>query len=129
MNMKTKKLIKYFMVMATVSLFFAACKKKDVTSADTDTSGASDNVMAEGTFNDVSNISDQAAGGVLTSYLSAYTNGSENRGISSCANPVLTTSYNGPDTIQTITITFTPGCQCADGKYRSGTITVTWTGH
>lgn len=127
--MKTKKILKYFFVAAIIGVFFAACKKKDVTPADTDTSGASDNVMAEGTFNDVSNISDQAAGGVLTSYLSAYTNGSENRGISSCASVVRDSSYNGGNTIHTTTITFTAGCQCADGKFRSGIITVTWTGH
>ena len=122
--MKTKKLLKYFFIAAIIGVFFASCKKKDTaTTVDSDTSGASDNALAEGTFSDVSHISDQAAGGVLTSYLSTY-NTSSNRGIlSSCATITVDSAHHK------FTINFgTTPCLCHDGRYRSGVITVTYSG-
>ena len=120
--MKTKNLIKYFMVAALVSVIFAACKKRETTPdpVDNDTSGAVDNSLSEGTFNDVSNIADQGAAGSLSSYLSTN-NGSLERGVLSCATVV-------PDTANhKFTITFQGG-SCGDGKIRNGSIIVTYSG-
>ena len=124
MNMKTKKILKYFFVAAIIGVFFAACKKKDATAlVDSDTSGASDNALAEGTFSDVSHISDQAAGGVLTSYLSIYNNNSANRGVNTFPS-ITADSANHKFTINFGTVPYL----CHDGRYRSGVITVTYTG-
>ncbi|MCE9540860.1 MAG: hypothetical protein K8R85_16825, partial [Bacteroidetes bacterium] len=61
--MKTKKILKYLLVAITTGLVFTACIKKEDgrIGLDSDTSGATDNALAQGTFNDVSNISDQGA--------------------------------------------------------------------
>lgn len=126
--MKTKNLIKCLMVVATVSMIFTACKKKEETEApDTDTSSAADNAFAEGTFNDVSNISDQAAEGSLSSYLSAYNNGNEERGLLSACATITRDTVSVP---HTITVNFgTIPCLCGDGRYRSGIIVVSYSGH
>ncbi len=50
------------MVVATIGILFTSCKR-DNNEKDTDTSAASDNTLAEGTYNDVHNIADEASGG------------------------------------------------------------------
>lgn len=124
--METKNLFKYLMVVATVGVLFTACKKEKDEPVDKDTSGAADNALAEGSFNDASNISDQAAAGNLTSYLSAN-NGSDERGIlSSCATITHDTTTNP----RTIVVNFgTTNCLCGDGRYRRGIVNVSYSGH
>lgn len=127
--MQRKKILNYLMVVATVSVLFTACRKKedDRTAVDSDTSGAADNALAQGTFNDVSNISDQGAAGGLSSYLPTN-NGSEERGIlSNCTNVIITPTNNG--TAHTFTINFgTTDCLCGDGRYRRGAVMVSFSG-
>jgi len=128
--MKTKNLLKYLMVAATAGILFTACKKEEITPTpaivDNDTEGASDNALAESAFNDAGNISDQAASGGLTSYLSA-SNSSDERGIlSSCA----TITHDTTTSPRTIIIDFgTTNCLCSDGRYRRGIINVSYSGH
>jgi len=127
--MKTKQLLKYFMVAATIGLFFTACRKeKDEKPVvvDSDTGGAAENALAEGAFNDAGNISDQAAAGNLTSYLPANT-GTEERGLLSACATVTRDTVSNP---RTITVYFGPtNCLCGDGRYRRGTVNISYSGH
>lgn len=125
--MKTQNLTKYLMVVATVGVLFTACRKdKDEDPKDTDTTTALDNALAEGYFNDANNISDQAAAGNLSSYVSTNPNESNERSImSSCATIVHDTTTSP----RTITINFgTANCLCNDGRYRRGIVNVSYTG-
>ena len=127
--MKTKNLLKYFMVVAAVGMFFMGCKKeKDEKPAivDSDTEGAAENALAEGSFEDAGNISDQAAAGNLTSYLAPNNDSGERGLLSLCA----TITRDTVSTPRTITIDFgTSPCLCSDGRYRSGIINVSYSGH
>lgn len=132
--MKTKTMVKYLFVAATIGILFSSCKKKTDDTTDSDTSAASDNALAEGTYNDVHNISDQAYNNNVTSYSPVLS--SEDKGIcSSCVlSIVLDTTTNPVAGTHTMSITFgsgnaTTNCLCMDGRYRRGTINVTWTGH
>ncbi len=131
--MKTKSMVKYLFVAATVGILFSSCKKK-TDNTDNDTAAASDNALAEGTYNDVHNIADQAINNNVTSYSPVNTSGE--KGICSlCAFSILidTTTNPVPGT-HTMSITFGSGnnatvnCLCQDGRYRRGTINVTWSG-
>lgn len=129
--MKVKNLVKYLAVVATVGILFTACKKKTQDETDKDTSAAGDNALAEGTYNDVHNIADQAINMNLTSYMPVSSNGE--KGIcSSCVLSIVIDTTSGLS--HTMHITFgntvsTVNCLCADGRYRRGTINVTWQGH
>lgn len=121
--MKTKR---YIIIAITIGVFVTACRKKDDRIAiDSDTSGAADNAMVQGTDNDVSNISDQGAVGGLISYTSTN-NGPDVRGIlSQCA--IITTTSNG--TAHTVTVDFGPdNCVCIDGRKRRGSIIISFSG-
>ena len=128
MYMKTKNLFKYVMFVAAVSIIFTACRKKEKEDEiDSDTAGASDNALAEGTFNDASNIADQAAGGSLSSYLGAYNNGSGERGLLSTCASITRDTVSVP---HTFTVDFgSTNCLCGDGRYRRGQIVVSYSGH
>ncbi|MFY9307546.1 MAG: hypothetical protein WAQ28_00715 [Bacteroidia bacterium] len=125
--MKTLNLAKYLMVAATVGILLNSCRKKEDEPEDKDTSAAADNAIAEGYFNDANSISDQAAAGNLTSFLSTNDNSDGERGImSGCA----TITHDTMSNPRTITINFgTTNCLCNDGRYRRGIINVTYTGH
>ena len=124
--MKSKNVLKYLMVVAIIGLLFTGCKKKE-DNLDNDTSAASDNALAEGTYNDAHNIADQSTSGSLTSYIGTYT--SNERGVM-VTYPVI----SGVDTIAngsgSDTINFGPTDHlCLDGRLRRGEIIVTYTGH
>ncbi len=116
------------MVAATVSMIFTACKKKENTDVvDTDTGGAAENALAEGTFNDASNIADQAAGGSLSSYLGANNNDSGERGLLSACATITRDTVSVP---HTFTVDFgSTNCLCGDGRYRRGQVLVSYSGH
>jgi len=118
-------IMKYLMVAATVGIFFTSCKK-DKDEKDVDTNAASDHALSEGTFNDVNNISDEAANGNLTSYITSGTSDSGERGLlTSCA----TITHDTVSTPRVLTIDFgTANCLCGDGRYRRGIINVTYSG-
>lgn len=125
--MKTKKNIKYLLVAITIGMLFTACRKKEDgrIGLDSDTSGATDNALAQGTFNDVSNISDQGAVGGLISY-SSTNNGSDLRGVLSQCATITRTSNGGT---HRVTIDFGPtDCLCTDGRKRRGSVIIDFAG-
>ena len=123
--MQTKKLMTYLMVAATVGITFTSCKKDKDETLDSDTSAASDNALAEGTYNDVHNIADEASSGSLTSYL--MTSGSGERGLLSTCATITNDTTVMP---HMLTIDFgTSNCLCNDGRYRRGVINCSYSGH
>jgi hypothetical protein len=97
--------------------------KKDDNEKDMDTGSAVDNAFAQGIYDDVSNMSDQAAQyGALTT----YRNGAEGQSLlSQCATVTIDTTISPRE----ITIDFgTTNCLCLDGRYRRGKILVSYLG-
>jgi len=116
-------IIKYLMVIVTTGVIFTSCKKEE---KDMDTNAAADHALAEGTFNDVNNISDEAANGSLSSYLTQNTSESGERALlSSCA----TITHDTVSSPRKLIIDFgTINCLCGDGRNRRGIINVSYTG-
>ena len=90
-----------------------SCKKKDVTAADSDTSSASDNTLAENSSNDVLNIGAQASENAT---LSSYREASDENLLSTCA------TITRDTVAKTVTVTFS-GATCLDGRTRNGSLT------
>ena len=127
--MKTKRILLNGMLVAAIAgMVLTSCKKEE--KEDQDTSTASENAVAEQTFDDASNISDEAANGSVSSFKQGNPDAIL---LSSCAQVRLDTASNAnPDTI---TVTFGTGtypalsnCLCADGRYRRGQIIITYSG-
>lgn len=121
--MKNKRAIRFLLAAAVIGVTFISCRKhKD--DEDIDTTSSNDNALAEGTYNDAANISDQAAAGNLASYIAASNTGVKTP-LSACA--VITR-----DTISMphlITVNFgTSNCLCNDGRYRRGIINISYSG-
>jgi hypothetical protein len=118
-------IVKYLMVAATVGMIFTSCRK-DKEEKDMDTNAAADHALAEGTYNDVNNISDEAANGSLPSYSTTESESGERGLLSSCA----TITHDTVAVPHVLTIDFgTSNCLCGDNRYRRGIITVTYSGH
>jgi len=122
----TKLSVRISMLLAIVILVnLNACRKKD--DGDTDTSASKNESIAERYFNEVQDISDQAAktGDLSTFKLSS----NEGMLLSDCAVVTFDTlgnvSANNPDTI---IIDFGTSCLCNDNKTRSGKIIISSTG-
>src|ERR1051326_8035647 len=119
--MKTKNLIlSGAVLMIAASLVFSGCRKPE--NEDKDTSSAEDNSLADKSFEDMGQISNEAA---------SSTNGSlgsfkyENDGLLSACATVTKDSVN-----KKITVDFgTANCLCADGRYRRGKIFISYTGN
>jgi hypothetical protein len=123
--MQTKTLFRYIMVAATVGVLFTSCKREKDDVMDKDTGGASDNALAEGTYNDVQNMSDEASGGSLSSYFPMNSTTERNM-LSTCA----TVTNDTVSVPHQLTIDFgASNCLCNDGRYRRGIINVSYTGH
>jgi len=129
--MKLKTGISLFLAGATLSLAIVSCKKTNTnpsTPADTDTSVAADNGLAEGIYNDVQNISDQASDGDLKFYSPQF-NGNlqeiQTFEKSSCA----TITHDSLSTPRTLVIDFgSTNCLCQDGNNRRGKINISYIG-
>jgi hypothetical protein len=116
-----------------LSVLFAlnSCKKTTKT-VDKDVSVASDNSLGDAIYNDVQNISDQAAKGQLVFYMpisdvdqKEQIKNLEYNAKTSCA----TITHDSVSTPKTLTIDFgNTNCLCNDGKYRKGQINVSYTG-
>ncbi|TND09332.1 MAG: hypothetical protein FD123_1419 [Bacteroidetes bacterium] len=120
--MKTRK---YFLnaitILAAVSFTLTSCKKED---EDTDTSGASDNALAESTYQDAANIADEAGTGALSNYRIDPENGGL---LTTCAT-ITRDSANSADA-DTITVDFgSVNCYCNDGRNRRGKILIVYNG-
>lgn len=119
--MKTKQIIiQSALLLACSALVLTGCRKKE--DEDNDTTGSSDNALAERTYSDVHNIADEAA---TSGSLSSYRHGSGDGLLSTCA--AITN-----DTVAVphlLTIDFgTSNCLCSDGRYRRGKILVSYSG-
>lgn len=114
--MKIKIAFKYLIAAAVISVLFNSCRKDKEKDEDTETITSKDNALAEVTYNDVSNIADQASkSSTLATYSSA-----------SCGVIITRDTISVP---HTITVNFgTSNCLCADGRYRRGIINVSYTG-
>lgn len=119
--MKTKNLFQFgMMLMTAAALTLTSCKKEN---EDSDTSAAGDNALAESTYQDATNIADEAATGSLSNYRGGNTEGL----LSTCATITLDTAVStNPDTIR---VNFgSSNCMCNDGRNRRGTIVIVYTG-
>ena len=117
--MKTTK--NWLIVAALCTATFAACKKEKVeATADSDVSTAQENSMAEGTYNDMGAISDQA---VMTGGTSNYRTDGTADMLSGCATVTFDTLLNP----KKITVDFGNGCLGRDGHYRAGILNITYT--
>jgi len=110
------------MIISAVGVLLTSCKKK-TDDTDNDTSAASDNALAEGTYNDVHNIADQAASGGLATYDATYDGSNLNK----TTYPNITFSNAYPLDDDTMYVNFGPtNYACADGRNRRGTINVVY---
>ncbi|MCC6837275.1 MAG: hypothetical protein IT234_01940 [Bacteroidia bacterium] len=120
--MTTKKLLTYLSISLSLSVLITSCRKED--DNDTETGIAGDHALAEGSFNDVNNIADEASTGTLTSYLNPINSG-ERSITSACATITNDTTVNP----RLLTIDFgSTNCPCSDGRNRRGIINVSYTG-
>jgi hypothetical protein len=114
-------------LFAVVSITFIGCKKKETETdnEDYDTQAAQDNAQAEGYFNDFNTMADEAA---QDSALSTFRVVNPNSLLTACAHVTVVSNPPGG----TITITFDNAggaCYCTgDGRWRKGTLTVTYSG-
>lgn len=107
------------------------CTKKTTTEdiVDSDVTTVVDNATIENVFNDVQNISDQAAKGNVLYFAPNTTVDSDKYNYSALKSSCATISHDSTSTPKTITIDFgSSNCLCNDGKNRRGQINVSYTG-
>ncbi len=117
--MKTKQffLSSAILIMA-LSLSFTGCRPNKDKDKDKDTSGAEDNTIADKSFEDIGQISNEAASGGLSSYKLADYDGL----LSHCVTVTHDTALNK------ITVDFgSANCLCHDNRYRRGKLFITYT--
>jgi hypothetical protein len=123
-KMKTKQLIlSATVLLMSVALSLTSCRKDNSKNIDKDTVSAEDNALADKSFEDLGQISNEASGGGL----GTFKNGSpSNDGLLSICAIVI------PDLInKKITVDFgtnNSNCLCKDGRYRRGKIYISYTG-
>lgn len=111
------------MIAAIVGTVLTACRKdKTIQDEDSDTSSSADNSLAEGIYNDVNNMADQAADGSLATYRIVDREGGI---LSACA----TISNDTSVTPHILTIDFgSSNCLCKDGRNRRGKVMISYEG-
>jgi len=125
MNYKKIIVAACLMALTTSTLMFTSCKKNKLT--DAEISAVQDGTAADGTSQETQNLAEQAK------MLGTGSNGmrmtSNFSMLSGCATITDDTINNGgnPDTL-TVDFGASP-CQCHDGRFRSGKIIITYTGH
>lgn len=115
MNSPFKKLI---FGAVLVSIAFVSCKKEE---KDNDTNSAKYDAVAQTIFNDMADVTDQAA---TKGDLSGFKLAGGDEILTTCAVITIDTSTNP----RTCVIDFGTGCVGNDGKNRAGKINVTFTG-
>ena len=126
-----KTLIRISLSILVSGLVIYGCKKdkKDdvATTQDTDTQTAQDNSLAEGTYNDVNNIANEAMENQTS--LSTYRTGHDPANIMSACATVTLTPNVPPTPGGMIVVNFrTTPCLCSDLRYRKGIINVAYSG-
>lgn len=115
----------FVLAISLLSAISFSCKKEQKETLEYDTQTSQDNALAEGTFNDVNNIVNQAMlnGNVgLTTYRSITNNNSP---LSGCATVTVTPNGAGGSVV----VDFgTTNCFCRDFKYRRGVVNFTYNG-
>jgi archaellum component FlaF (FlaF/FlaG flagellin family) len=110
------------------ALLLSACKK-DKEQVDNDTSSATDNSLAQQSFNDLGTMADEAIRNE-TSFI--YKLDNPNSVLSTCATIDLASGRKvnfNTDGKDTITVNFgSTNCLCNDGRYRRGTVQFVYTG-
>lgn len=100
------------------SIVFSSCRKNN--DRDSDWSAATDNALAESSFNELKNIADEAYSGNMQLYRAT-----EDTLVFGCATVIRDTTGS----VKTLTVDFgTTNCACNDGKNRRGKVIVTYTG-
>lgn len=117
--MKTKKLIhRTAILMLAAAITLTGCRKNEEN--DNDTSGAEDNALADKIFEDIGQISNEAASGEVKSFRNSTYDGL----LAQCATITHDTTNNQ------ITVDFgTVNCLCLDGRYRRGKIFISYSGN
>ena len=120
--MKTKRLIlSGTILMVAASITITSCRKPK--EKDEDTAGAQDNALAEGTYNDMHQIANEASKGSVTSYKNLPEDGIL---AGSCATVSFDTLNHAH--ADSITVDFgTVNCPCNDGRNRRGKIYISYT--
>lgn len=130
--MKTQKIVSLIIAGAFLSVGIVGCKKEVSTftsSKDNDVTAASDNSSADAAFNDVQNITDQAASGVLTFYSATYSGDNSHTDATTEKSSCAVITHDTISVPHLLTIDFgTTNCLCNDGKNRRGQINVSYTG-
>lgn len=115
-NTYMKTILKTSLIVIATGLVLTSCRRER--DADTDTSAASDNALAENCYGDIQNIADEAYAGNLNGYRADTL-------VFGCATVIRDTTSSP----RTITIDFgTTNCPCTDGRNRRGKIITTYTG-
>lgn len=124
--MKKKKFLLGLFLIALFGLFIlSTCKKDDSNTntddTDSDLTSSADNSIAEGIYDDVKSIADQADRNSMTGYKN-----NESTFVSDCA----TITRDTISTPHVLTIDFgDTNCLCKDNRYRRGEIIVSYNGH
>ncbi|MCE3227474.1 MAG: hypothetical protein K0S32_2025 [Bacteroidetes bacterium] len=104
-------------------LIFSACKKKEK-EEDKDTDSASENFLATSIGNDMGNVADEAG---RTKNISSFKTTATSLILSSCATIQFDTIAGS--NVDTLTVNFgNANCLCNDGRYRRGSLVITFTG-
>ncbi len=120
-----RKIMLVIILILNGIILFYACKKEIATEPlEYDTQTSSDNSLAEGIFNDINNIANQAIeNGALSSY---KRDDSQISILSLCADVTVNPDANGGGTI---VVDFGHDkCYCLDGRFRKGVINISYTG-
>lgn len=116
-----KYLLKSLFLAALAAITLSSCKKEKE-EPDKDTSAAEDNALFEKTYNDASDIADQAA---ISGSLSGYRIDDNSSALSHCA-AITHDTVSNP---HVLTIDFgSTNCLGHDGRYRRGQIIISYTG-
>jgi len=127
--MKSKKLFRLVLIASISSLVLFSCRRdkkeeEQPSPIDNETQSASNNALAEGIYNDVHNMSDQAVNdGNLTTYKIA---GSLEDMALTCVDTIIRDTVSSPR--RTIIDFGTDNTICQDGKVRKGKIIISHTG-
>lgn len=115
-SQKTITMKKVIILTIALGGILSSCRRD----RDSDLTTSRDNALAESTFDEANDISDQAARGVLQLKTEEVGNL-----LSQCA----TVTHDTLSSPRTLTIDFgTSNCLCSDGKNRRGVVEVTYTG-